>query len=206
MSADVTLYGAKTGNCLRVAIALEELAIAHQVVKLDLRAGEQRTPDFLSLNPSGKVPVLRVRSSAAPPLVLAQSNAILLYLARRAGGRLLPPETDASAPFALERFFFFVTDVIAPSHAAFFLKNKGCKEGQGLMERRSLEMLLASERFLQNVPFMAGQSFTLADIAAVSIVAAQSPSIDWARYPQLQRWFAAVMARSGVERGMIAFD
>jgi GST-like protein len=39
MSADVTLYGAKTGNCLRVAIALQELAIAHQVVKLDLRAG-----------------------------------------------------------------------------------------------------------------------------------------------------------------------
>ncbi len=74
------------------------------------------------------------------------------------------------------------------------------------MERRCLNVLLASEMFLENAPFMAGQSFTLADIAAVSIVAALSSSIDWAQYPLLQRWFAGVMVRPSVERGMIAFD
>lgn len=205
MPDDVVLYGAKTGNCLRVAIALEELAIAHRVVLLDLGAGEQCTPEFLALNPRGKVPVLRIRSSRAPPLVLAQSNAILLYLAQRAGGRLLPREMDPSAPLALERFFFFVTDVIAPSHASFFLKREGCEEGRRLIERRSLDALLASEMFLETAPFMAGQSFTLADIAAVSIAAALSSSIDWAQYPRLHRWFAGVMARPGVKRGMTAF-
>jgi GST-like protein len=206
MSDDVVLYGAKTGNCLRVAIALEELAIAYRIVPLDLRAGEQRTPDFLALNPSGKVPVLRVRSLGTTPLVLAQSSAILVYLAQQAGGTLLPREKDPSAPLALERFFFFVTDVIAPSHASYFLKNEGCEEGRRLMERRSLDVLLASEMFLENAPFMAGQSFTLADIAAVSIVAALSSSIAWSLYPRLRRWFAGVMARPGVKRGMTAFD
>ncbi|PRY04568.1 glutathione S-transferase family protein [Paraburkholderia sp. BL25I1N1] len=206
MPDDVVLYGAKTGNCLRVAIALEELAIAHRVVLLDLGAGEQRTPDFLALNPGGKVPVLRVRSSRGPPLVLAQSNAILLYLAQQAGGRLLPREKDPSAPLALERFFFFVTDVIAPSHASFFLRSEGCDEGRRLMEQRTLDALLASEGFLENARFMAGQSFTLADIAAATIVAALSSSIDWTGHPRLHRWFACVMARPGVKRGMTAFD
>ncbi|WP_353049283.1 glutathione S-transferase family protein [Paraburkholderia strydomiana] len=180
--------------------------MAHRVVPLDLRAGQQRTPDFLALNPRGKVPVLRLHSLGAPPLVLAQSNAILLYLAQQAGGTLLPRENNASAPLAFERFFFYVTDVIAPSHTSFFLKNEGCEEGRRLMERRSLDALLASETFLENAPFMAGQSFTLADIAAVSIVAALSSSIDWAQHPRLRRWFADVMARPGVRRGMAAFD
>lgn len=202
----ITLYGAKTGNCLRVSIALAELAVEHHIVPIDLREGDQRAQSFLALNPRGKVPVLKVCSLGAPPLILAQSNAILLYLARQAGGRLLPQEGDASAPLALERFFHFVTDVIAPSHASFFLKNEGCEEGQRLLERRSLDVLLASEKFLEYGPFMAGQSFTLADIAAVSIVAALSYSIDWAQYPRLRRWFDDVMARPGVKRGMIAFD
>jgi GST-like protein len=206
MPDDVILYGARTGNCLRVAIALEELGIAYRTAALDLRAGEQRTPAFLSLNPLGKVPVLQVRSPGSTSLVIAQSNAILLYLAKRAGGTLLSLEEDVYSPLALERFLFFVTDVIAPNHASFFLRSEGCDEGRRLMEQRSLDALLASEGFLENARFMAGESFTLADIAAATIVAALSSSIDWTEHPRLRRWFACVMARPGVKRGMTAFD
>lgn len=74
-----------------------------------------------------------------------------------------------------------------------------------MLEQRSVDVLVASEMFLEHGAFMAGQSFTLADIAAVSIAAALSHSIDWVLYPRLRRWFDNVMSRPGVTRGITAF-
>src|SRR5215470_10249147 len=94
----IELHGAKTGNCLRVAIGLEVCATPYRVVKVDLAGGEQRSAAHLALNPAGKVPTLVERSSHAPTFVLSQSNAILLYLAKRAR-RILELDLPALRPF-----------------------------------------------------------------------------------------------------------
>ena len=93
MSEALELHGAQTGNCLRVAVALEELGLPYTAHQLHLGGGEHKRAEFLALNPDGRVPVLVDRSDPEAPLVIAQSNAILLHLCDRrprgspAGGR-----------------------------------------------------------------------------------------------------------------------
>lgn len=84
------IHGSRTGNCLRVTVAMEELGLPYAVCRIDLRGGEQRRAPFLALNPDGHVPVLVDRTEPGHPLVIAQSNAILFYLCGLRPGVLLP--------------------------------------------------------------------------------------------------------------------
>lgn len=200
----IELIGARTGNCLRVAIAFEEAGLPYRVRRLDLRQGEQRSTAHLALNPAGKVPTI-VDRSAGGELVLSQSNAILLYAADRRPGLLLPLEATERA-IALERFFYFLTDAIAVSHAAFFLRSTGDREASVALDARSIAAIQDADRFAENSPFMAGEHFSLADIAAFTIGAASKRHIDWEVAPSLKRWFREIEQRPSIQRGMTAFD
>jgi GST-like protein len=204
----IELHGDRTGNCIRVAIALEEAGLEYRVVHVDLAKGEHQRPDYLRLNPQGRVPLIVDHGVQGEPLLLSQSNAILHYLASKQPGRLWPLHDTRDIALAHERFFYFVTDVIAPSHAAFAIRNAtgdGSNGGE-LLTRRSIEALLAADRFVASSAFMAGPDFTLVDIAAITIAHASRSDVDWDRVPNLQRWYAQVMARPGVQCGMGAFD
>ncbi|TDV35882.1 GST-like protein [Paraburkholderia caballeronis] len=202
---DVELYGAQTGNCIRAAIALEEAGVRYAVRHVDLARGEQRQASFRALNPAGKVPVLVDRNDADAPLVLSQSNAIVLYAAEQSPGSLLPADDPAQRAVAFERFFFFVTDVIAPGHAAFYLKHKRMPEAAAALESRAAHRLAEAERFLERSPFVAGDRFTIADIAAFTIVNAMSATPGEPVLPNLARWLRDVAARPAVVRGYRAF-
>src|SRR4051812_4303819 len=97
------LHGAKTGNCLRAAIALTEAGLAFDVKRVNLRAGEQKSAAHLALNPAGKVPVLV--EHIEPARVITQSSAIFFYADERAPGRLLPPPGAPGRVEVLEAFF-----------------------------------------------------------------------------------------------------
>lgn len=200
----IDLIGARTGNCIRVAIALEEASLPYKVAVLDLKNGEHRSPAHLALNPEGKVPYIIDRSSGTD-VVLSQSNAILFHASRRSPGRLLPLD-DAPRTMALERFFYFLTDVIAVNHAAFFLRLRGQPDASLVLDRKSHAAIGHSERFVQESRYMGGDQFTLADIAAYTIVATCHEEIDWRAAPNLERWFAELRERPSMKRGMHAFD
>ena len=202
----VELHAAHTGNSIRAAIALEEAGIPYVLHGVDLSRGQQRSPGHLALNPAGKVPTLVERHQGKPAFVLTQSNAIVLYAAAKAPGRLLPRDEGADRSLAMERFFYFVTDVIAPSHAAFFLQRQESRAGADLLHARSCEALDLADRFVAETPFMAGRAFTIADIAAVTVVAHLEESLDWARLPNLRRWMDETRSRPAVDRGFHAFD
>jgi GST-like protein len=68
-----------------------------------------------------------------------------------------------------------------------------------------VQRLEASERFLADGPFMAGDHFSLADVAGFTIIRAYQPSIDWRPERRLVKWFERIAARPGVERGLAAF-
>ena len=73
-----TLYSMqRSGNCYKARLALAQLGISYDIVDLDILKGDTKTPDFLAMNPSGRVPVLEV----APGRYLSESNAILWYIA-----------------------------------------------------------------------------------------------------------------------------
>ncbi|WP_433740664.1 glutathione S-transferase family protein [Pseudomonas putida] len=204
MNTVIELYGAPTGNTIRAAIALEEANIAFTARALDLRAGEHRDPAFLALNPAGKVPTL-IDSTVTPALVINQSNAIIQYADSKAPGRLSPAQPGPERHKVFDRYFFFVTDIIAPSHAAFFLRQQGMNEAAELIDRRMLDQFSLAETFLTE-GFMAGDQFSMADISAFTMITSIRDRLDWKTLPRLTRWFDTVSARPAVQRGLKAFQ
>jgi GST-like protein len=194
------LVGAPTGNCLRAAIALEAAGIRYTVRRLDLAMGEQHGARHLALNPAGKVPVLS--GGAMPSFVLTQSNAIMLFAAERAPQALLPGDAEARARVH-ERYFQVLTDIIGPSHAAFRL---GAIAGRAAMERLAVDGVIQLERVLEHGPYLAGPSFSIADIAGFTIVRSLAPGLDMAALPSITAWLARVDALPAVRRGLAAFD
>lgn len=204
MSTTMELHGARTGNCLRAAIALEECGLAYSVYRVDLRSGEQYRPAHLALNRAGKVPTL-IDRSGAQPVIVSQSNAIIFHASDRAPGKLLP-ESGPARSLTLERFFFFVTDVVVPSFDGFYLRSRGAVDGSRLLETRVIEGLAWADRYVADAPFMAGDRFSMADIAAWTITASVVDGLDWPNLPHLRRWYDEVAKRPGIDRGMHAFD
>ena len=91
----IDLHTFPTSNGQRVTIMLEECALPYRVRTVDLSKGEQLAPEFLKLNPVGAIPVIvDPDGPGSAPLTLAQSSAILLYLAEKTG-RFLPPAVGA---------------------------------------------------------------------------------------------------------------
>jgi GST-like protein len=205
MKTTLELYGAQTGNCIRAAIALEEAGLSYTRKLVDLSSGEHTGVDHLALNPAGKVPVLVEKEEGREPFILTQSNAIILYAAEKAAGRLLP-ENDRDRATALERFFFFVTDVIAVSHAGFSLRATSARDGQKILEDRVLATLETAERYVVHDEFMAGKTFSAADIAGFTITQSVKSDLPWSKLPNLRRWFERIEGRPAVKRGLQAFN
>jgi GSH-dependent disulfide-bond oxidoreductase len=205
MSTSLELYGAKTGNCIRVSISLEEASLPYTVRPVDLAAGQHRAGGHLSLNPAGKVPVLVEPLPDGSRFVLSQSNAILLYIAQKSSSRLLPDNPQKRGR-AYERFFYFVTDVIAPSHASFALRGGPNSQAISLLNQHATNALEFADTFVKHSRFIAGDEFSIADISAFTIAESLSSSLDWHSVPNLQRWFCEVAARPSVQRGLKAFD
>ncbi|AME27100.1 MULTISPECIES: glutathione S-transferase family protein [Burkholderiaceae] len=205
MSTSLELYGAKTGNCLRVSIALEEASLSYKIRPMDLAGGQQRAEEHLSLNPAGKVPVLVERRACGSRFVLTQSNAILLYIAQKSCSCLLPDDPQNRGR-AYERFFYFVTDVIAPNHASFALRDRSSSQAASLLNERAIAALKFADTFVRRSRYMAGDQFSIADICALTITGSLSSGLDWRAVPNLQRWFYDVAERPSVQRGLKAFD
>ena len=93
----LTLYTAPTPNGWKASIALEELGLPYEVRAVDLHLSEQKTPEFLALNPNGRIPVL-----VDDGFAIFESGAILVWLAEKAG-RLLPAEARARSASAATR-------------------------------------------------------------------------------------------------------
>jgi len=204
VSLALELYAAATGNCLRAVIALEEAGIAYAIRTIDLNSGEHKRPPYTDLNPAGLVPTLVETDAEGSRLVLTQSNAIILHVAGRTAGRLIPQFEGAERSVVLERFMFFITDVIAPSGASFFLGRRNQAEAAGMLEDRMLEALVGAERFLEQSRFMAGDAFSIADIAGFTITGFAKSKLPWDRLPKLKEWFQRVELRPGVRRAYAA--
>jgi GSH-dependent disulfide-bond oxidoreductase len=204
---DLELHGAKTGNCLRAAIGLSEAGLPYKIRHVDLGRGEQRDEAHLALNSAGKVPVLVARGSVnAQAFVLTQSSAILFYADAQAPGRILPLHADRTRISALEAFFYFTSDVIALNGAAFGLRSREFSGAAATLTERCIGAILASERFLIDTEFMGAASFSIADIAAFTIISAVSRDLPWNRLPRLAPWHERIRCRPAVQTGMRAFD
>src|ERR1700722_16589414 len=106
----IKVYAFATPNSVRVPIALEELGLNYEFVPINVRKGEQKQPEYLAVNPNGKVPVIvDTDGPDGEGLTLSESGAILIYLAEKTG-KLLPKDGVGRAR-VFEQMFFHLTGI-----------------------------------------------------------------------------------------------
>ena len=210
------LYSLATPNGVKVTVMLEELlALGHVGAEYDawlirILEGEQFGSGFVGINPNSKIPALLDRSAATPVRVF-ESGAILLYLAEKFGNAFLPAEGPAraeclswlfwqmgSAPLLGGGFGHFYA--YAPSKIEYAI------DRYAMEVKRQLDVL---DRRLAESPYLAGDDYTVADIAAWPWYGAlaQGHLYDAAeflqvqQYRNLQRWTNKIARRAAVQRG-----
>ena len=192
-----TVYGMSTsGNCHKVRLLLEQLCRPYRWIEIDSAHGETRTPEYLALNPNGRVPIL-VREDGS---VLTESNAILCWLAEDTD--YLPADSWQRAqalswmffeqyshePYiAVARFIRGWTPVDSPRRAELpRLRERGA-QALGVMERH----LAAHDWFT-------GDSYGVADIALFAYThCAAHGGFDLSAFPQVERWLQRVVDQPG---------
>ena len=202
----IDLYLAGTGNGLRASVALEEAGLAYRTHKLDLAKGEQRTPEYLKINPAGLIPAMvDPVGPDGSALTLTQSGAIVLYAAEKSGKLL--PKSAAARSQAMQWFMQAATDVGAASGTIFQLELRVPEKSAAnvaYFNTRLLNFLSLVDQHLAHTEFLAGE-ISVADIMLFPNFAARKALVDAAGgFTHLQRWGATMAARPAVQRGMKA--
>ena len=187
----------RSGNSYKVRLALALLNAPYTAVEVDILRGESRTPDFLSKNPSGQVPLLEIEDGR----YLAESNAILWFVA---GGTPLAPESRMDRAEALQ-WMFFEQHALEPNIGAAYFWLSLVKGGRELhaysledwMERGYAALQVMDNHLRTREYFAAGQ-LTVADIALYGYThVAHLCDYDLSSFPHVRAWLARVEASPG---------
>ncbi|BBN58361.1 glutathione S-transferase [Pseudomonas chlororaphis subsp. aurantiaca] len=183
----------RSGHAHRVELMLSLLGLPVELVFVDLAKGEHKQAAFLALNSFGQVPVIDDQG-----VVLADSNAILVYLAQKYGqGRWLPSDPVGAA--RVQRWLSVAAGPIAFGPAvARLITVFGAQRNAEEAIDRSHALLKVVEQELTASPYLAGSEPTIADIAGYSYIAhAPEGNVSLADYPQVRAWLARIEALPG---------
>jgi len=183
-----------SGHAHRVELLLSLLKLPTELVFVDLAKGAHKQAEFLAINPFGQVPAIDDNGS-----VLSDSNAILVYLAKKydSSGRWFPAEPLAAAK--VQRWLSVAAGQIAAGPAtARLITVFGAPYDAESTIARSHALLKVVEQELTNSPFLAGSTPTLADVASYTYIAhAPEGNVSLADYPQVRAWLARIEALPG---------
>ncbi|MGF1611657.1 MAG: glutathione S-transferase family protein [Kiloniellales bacterium] len=157
------LYGFAPTRSLRALWALRELDAGFEFVPVNLIAGENRHPDFLRLNPAGKIPVL-----VDGDLVLTESAAIVMYLAEKCGAKGLLPADLKERAQVYRWSMFAVTELEQPlwrisRHTALYPEDKRLPGDIALATEEFVAMATVLDRHMEGRQFVVGDDITVAD-------------------------------------------
>jgi GSH-dependent disulfide-bond oxidoreductase len=193
----IELYMWGTGNGQRAAIALAESGLEHRIHKVDLGKSEQKTPEYLKINPAGQIPAL-----VDGELKLAQSGAILLYAAEKSG-RMLPKDPARKA-LALQWMMQACSDVAVNSGAIFALENTAPEKNPAITDffkARLTNFFRIVDGRLAGREYLADE-FSVADVALYPVVHTRKALAEG--MSNLNAWRERMAARPGVQKGMTA--
>jgi glutathione S-transferase len=175
----------KSGNCLKVKWTADLLGLAYTWMAVDIMKGESRTPAYLAKFPQGQVPAIEL----ADGRTLAQSNAIIRYLAR--GSRLLPDDVFTQAK--IDEWLFWEQYSHEPYvatcrfHMAYLCKSKDTRDPQKV--ERGEKALTFMDAQLAGRNFLVGDTFTIADIALYAYThVAHEGGFDLKTRPRVLAW------------------
>lgn len=191
MSNPIKLYNfPKSGHAHRIELMLSLLNLPTELVFVDLAKGAHKQPDFLALNPFGQVPVIDDNGR-----VIADSNAILVYLAKKYdNGAWLPEEPAAAA--RVQRWLSVAAGPLAFGPAAARLVTVfGASFNADEVISRAHTLLKVIDAELAKTPFLAGSTPTIADIANYSYIAhAPEGNVSLEPYANVRNWLARIEA------------
>ena len=208
----IQLYSLPTPNGVKVSITLEELELPYEPHLIDIGKNETWGPEFLSLNPNGKIPaIIDPNGPDGKPMGLWESGAILLYLAEKTG-KLLPK--DPAARYETIQWVFFQMAAIGPmfGQLGFFHKFAG----REYEDKRPRDRYVAESRRLLGVlndrlaerSWIMGDDYTIADIATLGWVRnligfyEAGEIVGYADFPHVDAWLQRGLARPAVQRGL----
>jgi GSH-dependent disulfide-bond oxidoreductase len=206
------LYSLPTPNGVKVSIMLEETGLPYEVHLVDFQSNDQTSPEFLSLNPNGKIPaIIDPNGPQGRALPLFESGAILMYLADKTG--LCVPR-DALARYQTLQWLMFQMGGIGPmfGQVGFFHKFAG----KDYPDKRPRDRYVAEARRLLGVlnqrlmgrTWMLGDAYTIADIAIFPWVRGllgfygAGDLVGIAEFPEVTRVLEQFVARPAVARGL----
>jgi GST-like protein len=206
------LYSLPTPNGVKVSIMLEEVGLPYEAHLIDISKNETWTPEFLSLNPNGKIPaILDPAGPDGKPLALFESGAILLYLAEKCG-KFLPK--DPAQRYEIIQWVFFQMASVGPmfGQLGFFHKFAGREyEDKRPFERyqkESKRLLGVLEERLQGRDWIMGSEYTIADISLLGWVRnligfyEARDVVEFDNFPIVGQWLERGLARPAVQRGV----
>jgi GSH-dependent disulfide-bond oxidoreductase len=206
------LYSTSTPNGVKVSILLEELGLPYEPHAVNIGQNETWNPEFLSLNPNGKIPVIiDPDGPGGKPLGLFESGAILIYLAEKTG-RFLP--ADPALRIETIQWVMFQMAAVGPmfGQLGFFFKFAGKDyEDKRPFERyltESKRLLGVLETRLEGRQWIMGEDYTIADIALVGWVRnlvgfyGAREIVDFDSLTHVPAWLERCLARPAVQRGL----
>jgi GST-like protein len=206
------LYSLPTPNGVKVSIALEEIGLPYEAHRVDFDKNEQKSPEFLSLNPNGKIPaIIDPDGPGGKPLGLFESGAILDYLARKTG-KLIPP--DPARAIETIQWVHFQMGGVGPMFGQVGFFNKFA--GKAYEDKRPLQRYVNESKRLLGVmdARLAGRQwfmdddYTIADISMLGWVRnligfyEARDLVTFDEFKNVAAWLERGLARPAVQRGL----
>jgi GSH-dependent disulfide-bond oxidoreductase len=201
----IDLYAAGTSNGIRARIALEECGLAYKLHPIALEKGENKTPQFMTLNPNAQIPVIVDHEGpGGKPVTVSQSSAILVYAAEKVGKFI--PKDPATRPAFWQALMSASTDMTPTLGAVFQIARS--KEPHGpsadLFKARWKQYLKVWDERLGRQKYAAGDEVTIADFSLYAGYArckAALPELVEG-FPNAARWAAEMAGRPAIQRAM----
>jgi GST-like protein len=196
----IDFYTFTTPNGRKVSIMLEEVGLSYTPHVIDIRKGDQFTPEFVAINPNSKIPAIVDQESG---LSIFESGAILIYLAEKTE-RFLPTETKAR--FQVLEWLMLQMGSIGPMFGQLNHFRKFAPESIpyaiNRYETETLRLYSVLDQQLATNEFICGE-YSIADMAIYPWVAIyEFQELTLENHPNLKRWVEAVAQRPAVQRGM----
>jgi GST-like protein len=184
---------------------LEETGLPYNVHPIDISVGDQFDPEFLRISPNNRMPaIVDTEGPDGAPISLFESGAILIYLAEKTG-RFLPEAPRAR--YATLQWLMWQMGGLGPMLGqAHHFRQYAPEQIPYAVERYTNEarrLYSVADRRLGETRFLAGDDYTIADIASFPWTRShRRQGVEFADYPNVERWFGEIAARPAVQRGV----
>ncbi|MET7242524.1 glutathione binding-like protein [Methylobacterium sp. EM32] len=199
----IQLYAWDTPNGRKISVALEEMGLTYRVEPVDITKGRQFEPAFLALSPNNRIPaIVDVEGPDGAPISVFESGAILVYLAEKTG-RFLP--ASGRGRVQVMEWLMWQMGGFGPMpgqvHHFLGVDEKDRAYGLERYQKETRRLYGVLDKRLAEGEFVAGD-LSIADFAILGWAWRHARHrVDLADYPNVKRWYEALMARPAVQRG-----